>query len=118
MSIIKELTASLKKLVLDAGYEVENLNLQPSGRKDLGQFQINDAMPLAKKYGKSNAKMMIEKHVSVGWSKEMCKESWGEPNDINVTTGNWGTHEQWVYEYIERMQFLYFENGILTAIQD
>ena len=53
MSIIKELTASLKEIVNNAGYEVENLILQPSGRKDLGQFQINDAMPLAKKYGKA-----------------------------------------------------------------
>ena len=59
MSIIKELTASLKDLVKEAGYEVENLNLQPSGRKDLGQFQINDAMPLAKKYGK-NPRMIAE----------------------------------------------------------
>ena len=59
MSIIKELTASLKELVKEAGYEVENLNLQPSGRKDLGQFQINDAMPLAKKYGK-NPRMIAE----------------------------------------------------------
>lgn len=101
-----------KKIISQYGVSYANF-LKEYSTKTIERFLI-----LAKKYGKANAKMMIEKHVSVGWSKEMCKESWGEPNDINVTTGNWGTHEQWVYEYIERMQFLYFENGILTAIQD
>ena len=64
MSIIKELTASLKDLVKEAGYEVENLNLQPSGRKDLGQYQLNDAMTLAKKYGK-NPRMIAEDIVRI-----------------------------------------------------
>lgn len=59
MSIIKELTNDLKEIVNKAGYEVENLILQPSGRKDLGQYQLNDAMALAKKYGK-NPRMIAE----------------------------------------------------------
>ena len=44
MSIIKNITNELKKLVNQAGYEVENLILQPSGRKDLGQYQLNDVI--------------------------------------------------------------------------
>ena len=59
MSIIKNITKELQNIVKQAGYEVENLVLQPSGRKDLGQYQINDAMPLAKKYGK-NPRMIAE----------------------------------------------------------
>ena len=59
MSIIKKLTQDLQKIVKQAGYEVENLVLQPSGRKDLGQYQLNDAMTLAKKYGK-NPRMIAE----------------------------------------------------------
>ena len=59
MSIIKELTQDLQEIVKQAGYEVENLVLQPSGRKDLGQYQLNDAMTLAKKYGK-NPRMIAE----------------------------------------------------------
>jgi len=52
-------------------------------------------------------------------TKEMCKESWGEPDDINVSIGSWGRHEQWVYEhkYISD-SYLYFENGKLTTIQN
>ena len=53
MSIIKELNEDISKLVKEAGYEAENLVLQPSGRRDLGEFQLNDAMALAKIYKKS-----------------------------------------------------------------
>ena len=59
MSIIKNITKELENIVKQVGYEVENLVLQPSGRKDLGQYQLNDAMPLAKKYGK-NPRMIAE----------------------------------------------------------
>lgn len=53
MSIIKSLEKDIKDIVEKAGYQVENLILQPSGRRDLGQFQLNDAMNLAKVYKKS-----------------------------------------------------------------
>lgn len=53
MSIIKELNEDISKLVKEVGYEAENLVLQPSGRRDLGEFQLNDAMTLAKTYKKS-----------------------------------------------------------------
>lgn len=77
---------------------------------------------LAKKYGKVNAKLIINGEVRLGWSKDMCRESWGKPHDINTTTGSWGVHEQWVYEYSFDDSYsiycLYFENGVLTTIQD
>ena len=72
---------------------------------------------LVPKYGKATAKMMVEGKVRIGWSKQMCRESWGEPDDINRTTGSWGTHEQWVYGDIY-CDYLYFENGVLTSIQN
>jgi arginyl-tRNA synthetase len=53
MSIIKELNQDIKKIVEKSGYKVDNLLLQPSGRRDLGEFQLNDAMNLAKEYKKS-----------------------------------------------------------------
>jgi len=33
---------------------------------------------------------------------------------INRTTGSYGTHEQWVYGG----SYLYFQNGVLTTIQN
>ena len=59
MSIIRNITKDLQELVTKAGYEVENLVLQPSNRIDFGQYQINDAMTLAKKYGK-NPRLIAE----------------------------------------------------------
>lgn len=64
MSIIKNITKELENIVKQAGYEVDNLVLQPSGRKDLGQYQLNDAMPLAKKYGK-NPRAIAEDIVKI-----------------------------------------------------
>ena len=65
---------------------------------------------------------MINGNVQIGWSKAMCKEAWGKPDKINTTTGSWGVHEQWVYEYSSEYSYdifcLYFENGVLTTIQE
>jgi hypothetical protein len=47
-------------------------------------------------------------------TKKMCRESWGDPIDINRTVFAWGTFEQWVYD-IDK--YLYFEDGILKTIQ-
>lgn len=40
---------------------------------------------------------------------------WGEPNSISRTTTAAGRREQWVYS---PRRFLYFNNGVLEAIQD
>ena len=48
-------------------------------------------------------------------TKEMCETSWGMPIDINRTVLRGLTHEQWVYGWA---MYLYFNNGILTTIQN
>jgi hypothetical protein len=70
---------------------------------------------LVKKYGTTNANKILKGMVVTGWSKAMCIESWGEPSDINKTSGSFGVHEQWVYG---DGTYLYFENGKLTTIQN
>jgi len=40
---------------------------------------------------------------------------WGRPYDINRTTSSSGVREQWVYS---NRRYLYFDNGVLTVIQD
>ena len=69
---------------------------------------------LTKKYGKATAEEIMQGYVRIGWNKEKCTESWGKPKSVNTTTGSWGVHEQWVYGD----SYLYFENGVLTAIQN
>jgi len=53
MSYIKETEEYLKSVLKDCGYEIDNVVLESSQRRDLGEFQINCAMNLAKKYGKN-----------------------------------------------------------------
>ena len=43
------------------------------------------------------------------------KSSWGKPKEIHRTTTSHGSHEQWVYG---DGNYLYFDNGIVTAIQN
>ncbi len=50
MSIIKELKNELKELITNIGYDIEELTFVESSRKDLGDYQINDAMRLASVY--------------------------------------------------------------------
>lgn len=53
MSLIKNIEKEIKNTIESSGYSLENFLLQPSSRPDLGQYQINDSMVLAKKYGKN-----------------------------------------------------------------
>ena len=53
MSYIKETEEYLKNVLKDCGYEIDNVVLESSQRRDLGEFQINCAMNLAKQYGKN-----------------------------------------------------------------
>jgi hypothetical protein len=53
--------------------------------------------------------------VSIGMSKDdVLASSWGKPRSVNRTVTASGVHEQWVY----RGGYLYFEDGVLTAIQN
>lgn len=67
------------------------------------------------RYGLVNGEAILNHKVKIGWTKSMCIASWGKPYDINRTTTTYGSHEQYVYSL---KKYLYFENGILTAIQD
>ena len=59
---------------------------------------------------------MYPKAVYIGMTKEeVLAEGWGRPIDINKTTTTYGVSEQWIYyDY----KYLYFEDGILTTIQE
>lgn len=56
------------------------------------------------------------KGVRLGMTaEEVLMSKWGRPEHINRTTSLGGTREQWVYG---GRNYLYFENGILTSIQN
>ncbi len=85
MSIIKSLTEDLKEIVKNAGYEVEELLLQPSSRPDLGQYQINDAMNLAKKYGKNPRTIAEDIVKELECDRRFTNLNIAGPGFINIT---------------------------------
>ena len=63
MSLIKESEEYLLHVVKDLGYDIEKVELVPSGRKEFGDFQINAAFSIAKLYHE-NPRAVSEKIVS------------------------------------------------------
>ena len=63
----------------------------------------------------SIAELILHHQVCRGMTAEQCRASWGRPEDINRTEGSYGVHEQWVYG---DGNYLYFEDGYLTTIQN
>ncbi|HTT97327.1 MAG TPA: hypothetical protein VMF58_04715 [Rhizomicrobium sp.] len=53
--------------------------------------------------------------VLIGMTTEQAEMSWDGPSTVNRTIVSGRVHEQWVYS---QGRYLYFENGVLTAIQD
>ncbi|RVT48395.1 hypothetical protein [Rubrivivax albus] len=54
--------------------------------------------------------------VTIGMTQQQVIESsWGRPESVNRTTTAHGVREQWVYG---SGNYLYFEDGVLTAIQN
>lgn len=69
---------------------------------------------LTQKYGKANANLIIKGSIKIGMTKQMCRESWGTPDDINRTILEGSTYEQWVYG----SSYVYFTGNRITAIQN
>ena len=76
-------------------------------------YTVKEADNYKKKFGQENFDRILQGKVKIGMTKEMCKLAWGEPKKINETITSGKKTEQWVYSDI----YLYFDNGILTAIQ-
>ncbi len=56
-----------------------------------------------------------EAGVSIGMNARQCLLAWELPEHINEIITSNGKHQQWVYG---THKYLYFDNGILTAIQE
>jgi hypothetical protein len=57
---------------------------------------------------------IVESKIFIGMTGEQVVASWGEPNNINRTITINVKHEQWIYAH----HYLYFDNGILTTMQE
>ena len=57
----------------------------------------------------------IVKRPEIGMTPDKVREIWGNPININRTETTYGISEQWVFV---GYKYVYFEEGIVTAIQD
>ncbi len=69
---------------------------------------------LIEKYGEDVGSRIADGKVWVGMTTEQAIDSWGKPEDVNVTTTASTRREQWVYG---PGRYLYFTNGKLEAVQ-
>ena len=105
MTILKELEMNLKEKLKQAGYEVDKLSLEESNRKDLGEYQLNDAMQLAKIYHDS-PHTIAEKIV-----KELEKDNNFEniniagPGFINISLS-----DKYILDILNRMNTEIYSN--------
>ena len=76
INFIKEQEKKLKKIILECGYSIENVNIVPSSRPDLGQYQFNGVMELAK-ISKTNPRIIANLIV-----EKMCDDD--DYKDVNV----------------------------------
>lgn len=67
----------------------------------------NEAESYKVKFGDIYWEAILKEEVKVGFTEEMTKLSWGEPDSIN--SSSYG--DQWVYTGT----YLYFENGLLKS---
>lgn len=57
-----------------------------------------------------------QKKPAIGMTAaEIEQSTWGKPDKVNKTTYAWGTTEQWCYS---NSKYIYFENGVVTAISE
>lgn len=85
MSIITNLEKEIKGIIKNAGYEIENFSLQPSSRVDLGDYQINDAMSLAKTYHKSPHQIAEDIKNELEKSPKFTNINVAGPGFINIS---------------------------------
>lgn len=83
MSFIKETEKYVNDVIKKCGYEIDNVILESSSRRDLGEFQINCCMNLAKKYGKNPRE--IADQITKEFDDRFVNVNIAGPGFINVS---------------------------------
>lgn len=112
----QELLSWVEKSEIRAAKEQE-MAMKLGGRTSVVDRQRTIAsqrkQPTLSKKMEGHFGQIVEREIQLGMTDEQVKKSWGAPNDINKTVGEWGVHETWIYGKV----YLYFKNGILTSWQ-
>ena len=98
MSMIKELKQDILKEINNSGYNLETLNLMVSSRKELGDYQINDAMQLAKKHGKNPREIAEDLVKILKKDKRLTNINIAGPGFINLSLS-----DEFIYQSVNDM---------------
>lgn len=89
----------------------DNLEELESRRDRLkNEFHAEQLSLYKLKYGKEYGERVYNDRIWKGMTREMLRDSWGEPDSLNKSRKDWGTFSQWYYgdEYI-----FFFRDGKL-----
>jgi len=86
----------------------ENLNEDRIMESNIYNFRLKQ---LTEEFGEKNAVKILDNRIWYGMTKEMTRESIGEPLTITKVTGYYGLRERWNY----KDQYLLFENNFLLT---
>ena len=85
MNIITIINNKIKDIFKECGYELDKIDLKKSSRKDLGDYQINECMSLAKTYHKSPQSIANEVADQMNSHDEFVNVNVAGPGFINIT---------------------------------
>lgn len=105
MSILKELELEIKNIVKKAGYEVDILAMEESNRKDLGEYQLNDAMQLAKTYHENPRSIAEKIKTELEKNPHFENINIAGPGFINISLS-----DEYIVEILNRMNQDIFSN--------
>lgn len=84
-SFIEKQEEYIKRKIQECGYEVDEVTLNVSSRKEFGDYQYNGAMAMAKKYGKNPRDIATEIVESIKKDNKYKDINIAGPGFINIT---------------------------------
>ena len=97
---IKNIESKIKEIINSCGYETDTVLLVPSARPDLGDYQYNGVMSLAKVYHKNPIEIANEIVDKLKDIKELTNVNVAGPGFINVSFTN-----EALIEYFENTRY-------------
>ena len=105
MSILKELEKDLKTIIKNAGYDEETIALEPSNRRDLGEYQLNDAMQLVRTYHKNPREIAQDIVNELSKDSRFTNINIAGPGFINFSLSN-----EYTYSFLNKINEDIFNN--------
>lgn len=116
-SFIEKQEQYLKNKINKIGYEVEEVTLNTSSRPELGDYQYNGAMSLAKKYGKNPREIATEIVETIKEDNKYKDINIAGPGFINITFSDKELIE-YINELKDNININYENNNPKTIFMD